>query len=114
MSRQASGLRAWALQRISAVYLGLYLVYFLGYLLISPPESYEAWRSWVGDPWGSMAMLLFFTSLLLHAWVGVRDVLIDYIHPMMIRVVLLTLFGIGLIGSSFGIAKAIFLAGLPS
>ncbi|MET0106294.1 MAG: succinate dehydrogenase, hydrophobic membrane anchor protein [Sedimenticola sp.] len=114
MSRQASGLRAWALQRISAVYLGLYILYFLGVLIICPPDSYEAWKAWVGDPWGSMAMLLFFSSLLLHAWVGVRDVLIDYVHPMMIRVTLLTLFGIGLIGSSFGIAKAIFLAGLPS
>ena len=110
MSRQASGLRAWALQRISAVYLGIYLIYMLGHLSFNAPESYEAWKMYVADPGVTFGMLLFFISLLLHAWVGIRDVLIDYVQPIMGKVALLTLFGCGLIGCGLWVAKAIFLA----
>ncbi len=110
MSRQASGLRAWALQRISAVYLGLYLIYMLGHFSFSAPESYEAWKMYVADPGVAFGMLLFFISLLIHAWVGIRDVVIDYIQPIMGKVGILTVFGCGLIGSGLWAAKAIFLA----
>jgi len=99
------------LQRITAVYLGLYLIYILGFMTFSPPESYEAWRAWVANPVVSFTLLLFFVSLFVHAWVGVRDVLIDYVHPFMIRVTLLSIFGFGLIGSGLWVAKVIFLAG---
>ena len=112
MSRQASGLRAWALQRISAAYLGLYIIYMVGFFIFNAPETHEAWKAWVGSPWASLALLLFFVSLLIHAWVGIRDVLIDYVHPIMTRVTLLTLFGFGLIGCGLWIAKVIFLAAL--
>jgi len=96
-SRRAAGLRAWTLQRISAIYLGLFLIYLLSHFIISPPTSFDEWRLWVADPRISMALLLFFFSLLIHTWVGVRNVLIDYIHPFGLRMTLLTLLGLGLI-----------------
>ena len=111
MSRQASGLRAWALQRISAVYLGLYFIYMLGLFIISPPDSFETWQGWVADPIRGIALLLFFVAMLLHAWVGLRDLLIDYVHFSTLRVTLLSLIGIGLIGCGLWAARAIFLAG---
>ncbi|MES9902973.1 MAG: succinate dehydrogenase, hydrophobic membrane anchor protein [Sedimenticola sp.] len=111
MSRQASGLRAWALQRVTAVYLGLYIIYLLAYLLFSGPESYEAWRDYVSNPVAAVAMELFFVALLIHSWVGVRDVLIDYVHPFIPRVLLLTLFGTGLVGCGLLILRTLFLAG---
>lgn len=114
MSRQASGLRAWALQRISAAYLGLYLIYMLGHLSFNAPASFEAWRVYVADPGVSIGMLLFVTALLIHAWVGIRDVLIDYVHPIMARVTLLSLFAIGFIGCGLWFAKAIFLASVAA
>ncbi len=110
MSRQASGLRAWALQRISAAYLGLYFIYMLGHFSFSAPDSFQAWQSYVADPGVTIGMLLFFVSLLIHAWVGIRDVLIDYVHPIMARVTLLTFFGAGLIASGLWITQVIFLA----
>jgi succinate dehydrogenase / fumarate reductase membrane anchor subunit len=100
-SRRAAGLRAWTLQRISAIYLGLFLLYLLSHFILSPPASYEEWRLWVADPRISMALLLFFFSLLIHTWVGVRNVLIDYIRPFSRRAALLTLLGLGLI--AFGV-----------
>jgi succinate dehydrogenase / fumarate reductase membrane anchor subunit len=35
--------------------------------------------------WMRVATLLFFASLILHAWVGMRDILMDYIKPTGIR-----------------------------
>ncbi|MEW7980130.1 MAG: succinate dehydrogenase, hydrophobic membrane anchor protein [gamma proteobacterium symbiont of Phacoides pectinatus] len=111
MSRQASGFRAWVLQRISAVYLGVYLVYLLGFIAIAPPQSFEAWRTWMAHPVVSFTLLLFFVSLFVHAWVGVRDVVLDYVKPYLLRVLVLSVFAFGLIGSGLWVAKVIFLAG---
>ena len=111
MSRQASGLRAWAVQRISAVYLGLYFIYLIGLFLLAPPASYEAWQGWVSHPVAGMSLLLFFVSLLIHAWVGMRDVMIDYVPIFMARVTLLTLTALGLIACGLWAARVIFLAG---
>lgn len=114
MSRQASGLRAWALQRISAVYLGLYIIYILGHMSFSAPGSYAEWQAYVSDTGVTIGMLLFVVALLIHAWVGIRDVLIDYAHDIMTRVALLSLFGMGLIGCGLWFAKSIFLAGVAA
>ncbi len=107
-------MHAWALQRISAVYLGLYLIYMLGHLSFNAPETYAAWRAYVADPGVTIGMLLFVTALLIHAWVGIRDVLIDYVHPITARVGLLSLFGIGFIGCGLWFAKVVFLAGVAA
>lgn len=114
MSRQATGLRAWALQRITAVYLGLYFIYVLGLFISAPPASFQAWQSYVADPVSGIGLLLFFVALLLHVWVGLRDVLIDYVHQSTIRVSLLSLFGLALVGSGLWATRAIFLAGAAS
>ncbi len=111
MSRQATGLRAWVLQRISAIYLGIYFIYIIGHFVFDPPDSYQAWSGWLADPFVAVAMLLFFAAVLIHAWVGVRDVLIDYVHPIMARVTLLTLTGLSLIGSGLWVMRTIYLAG---
>ncbi len=110
MSRRASGLRAWVLQRISAVYLGLFVLYAIMHLSVNPPADFAQWRGWVGHPAVAIALMLFFTSLLLHAWVGVRDVLIDYVHPTAIRVGLLTLVGLGLVACGFWVLEVLLTA----
>jgi succinate dehydrogenase / fumarate reductase membrane anchor subunit len=114
MSRRASGLRAWILQRITAVYLAAFIVLFGGALLLCPPASYAAWRDWLASPWISIALLLFFLALMIHAWVGVRDILIDYVHPLPARIALLSLTGIGLIGCGFWAAQVIILSRLAA
>lgn len=98
MSRRASGLRAWILQRITAVYLALFAILVAWRWLPQPPDSYEEWRDWLADPWIGIAFLLFFAALLLHAWIGIRDVLIDYVHPFAVRLTFLTVAGVGLVG----------------
>ncbi len=111
MSRKASGLRAWILQRLSAVYLALFLIYAALAWLPSPPASHAVWRAWVVDPWVGIAILLFFLSLLLHAWIGIRDVLIDYVRPIGARLTLLTLTGLGLLGCGLWVLRVVVTAG---
>ena len=91
MSREASGLRAWALQRLTAIYLGLYLLLLSAVLVSAPPGSSADWNVLLAGPWTSLATLLLIVSLLLHAWVGVRDILIDYVKPVGIKLPLLAL-----------------------
>lgn len=110
MSRRASGLRAWFVQRASAIYLLLFIVYLLQHIIISPPQDFAAWQGWVAQPPVGLGLLLFFASLLLHAWVGFRDVLIDYVHPTAIRVSVLTVVGFVLIGCAFWVLRIIFMA----
>ncbi len=95
--RRVSGMQAWVLQRITALYLALYISYMIGLFIFAPPSSYDAWRLWVAQPHVSMAMLLFFGSLLFHAWVGMRNILIDYIKPFALRLTLLVLTGLALL-----------------
>jgi succinate dehydrogenase / fumarate reductase membrane anchor subunit len=114
MSRKASGLRAWILQRLTAVYMALFVIYLALLWLPSPPDSHAVWRAWVANPWVSIAILLFFLSLLLHAWIGIRDVLIDYVRPIGARLTLLALTGLGLLGCGLWVLELILMAGAGS
>ncbi len=107
MSRHASGLKAWLLQRFSAVYIAAFGLYFLLALLFSAPPSYEAWRDWLGSPLLSLALVIFFIAVVAHAWVGMRDVIVDYAKPLWLRLSLLTLVGVILLGSLSGAVMAL-------
>lgn len=110
MSRTASGLRAWVLQRVSAIYLALFFLYLIAQWMAAPPADYAAWRAWIGHPVMNVASLLFVAAVLLHAWVGLRDILIDYVHPTALRVGLLAGTGLGLLACGFWAAAVLFAA----
>ena len=110
MSRRASGLKAWLLQRITAVYLLLFTAISGLWVITHQPITYTAWKSWIANPLISLSLLLFFLALLLHAWVGIRNVLIDYIKPVSLRLLLLSLFAFGLIGSGFWVVEIVIRA----
>jgi len=96
MSRQAFGMRTWMLQRITAVYLAGYFIFLISWFIISPPREHADWLAWVSSPLNGVGLLLFIAALLQHAWVGIRDVLIDYVQIFSLRLILLSLFGFGL------------------
>ncbi len=94
-----SGMGAWLLQRLTAVYLVVFTVWAGIRLALADPWSYAAWSGWLGEPVNAALAWLFGVSLLAHAWVGGRDVLIDYIHPLGLRLALLSLLAGWLLGS---------------
>lgn len=98
MKRPLTGLRAWSLQRLSAFYLLGFVVYFVARLIAAPPESFQAWRGWILAPGLRTGALLFFVAIGIHAWVGVRDVLIDYVKPFAVRTAALSALALGLAG----------------
>jgi succinate dehydrogenase / fumarate reductase membrane anchor subunit len=110
MRSGATGLRAWVYQRISAIYLAVFSLFLIGHFLLNPPGDVEAWRAWVARPGVAVGGHLFFLALAVHAWVGIRDVLIDYVHPAAIRLTLLLLFGFVLIASAAWAMQVILLA----
>ncbi len=91
-----SGMTAWLIQRVSAVYLAGFLVYFLVTLMICTPKSYADWHAWITSGVMSLAMTFFFLALFSHAWVGIRDVLLDYVKPFTLRLTLLIILASGL------------------
>ena len=86
MKRPVSGLRAWLVQRASAVYMLLFILYLLAHFLLDPPRGYAPWHAWVLSAGVSLAATVFFAALLLHAWVGLRDVTLDYVKPAAARI----------------------------
>lgn len=110
MSRQASGLKAWAIQRVTAIYIGLFALYLLLAMMFAMPESYAAWKDWFSGAGMSTFTMLFVLSVLMHAWIGVRDVLIDYLHNIAIRTTALSVVAFVLIASGVLAAQALVLS----
>jgi succinate dehydrogenase / fumarate reductase membrane anchor subunit len=54
------------------------------------------WRAWAATPAGAALLALLAAAILLHAWVGVRDVVLDYVHPLGLRLALLGAVAAGL------------------
>jgi len=79
------GLRGWLVQRISAIFMAAYIVVFFLAMLAVRPNGFAAWKGLMSQGWMRTATFLFFVSLILHAWVGMRDILMDYIKPTGIR-----------------------------
>jgi succinate dehydrogenase / fumarate reductase membrane anchor subunit len=75
-----------------------FIIFFLVHFLIDPPTSYRAWHDWVLSREVGVAASVFVLALLAHAWVGVRDVVMDYVHPVVARVLVLAVVGLGLTG----------------
>jgi succinate dehydrogenase / fumarate reductase membrane anchor subunit len=77
--------------------MAAYLVFFLFRLSAQAPHGFFQWRGFMTSPLMSISTLLLFGFLLIHAWVGMRDVAMDYLHSFRIRITMLSLIAAGLI-----------------
>ncbi len=82
------GLRDWLLQRLTAIVMGVYTLVALVALAVAAPASRADWQALFAGPVARVATMMFFAALLYHAWVGVRDILMDYVKPVGIRLTL--------------------------
>jgi len=104
---QQKGLNAWLLQRLTALYLAAWTLVILAKFLLAPPASFAAWQAWVGTPLCATGFLIAILALLSHAWIGLHEILIDYLHDWRIRLTALTLFGLLLLGGGLWLARAV-------
>ena len=82
------GLRDWLAQRISAAIMAVYSVILVVVLMTATPVRYAEWKDLFAQGWMRVATLLFGVSLAWHMWVGVRDILMDYVKPDGLRLAL--------------------------
>lgn len=85
------GLRDWLIQRVTAVVMVIYTVIVAGYLLLQPQFNYESWSALFSNQLMRTFTLLFLLSVFYHAWIGVRDIVMDYVKPAGVRLVIHTL-----------------------
>ena len=82
------GTRDWLAQRITALVIAVYSVIVLCVVLLGRPLSYPVLKDLFSHGWMRVATLLFMVCLVWHAWVGVRDILMDYVKPDGLRLAL--------------------------
>ena len=73
------------MQRVTSLYVGGFVVYILSYLIIFPMKTYTVWSEYFAHGGIRLAWGLFFVCLLLHAWVGLRSIYLDYVKPDSVR-----------------------------
>lgn len=85
------GLRDWLAQRVTAVIMIVYTVIMLSTLAGLPQMDYWKWKVMWQTALVRYATVLFMASLLLHAWIGVRNIFMDYIKDPALRLTLYVL-----------------------
>ena len=83
------GLRDWLAQRVTAGIMALFTLVVLARLIFSSgPIGYDAWAGIFASQWMKVLTFSTIVALLYHVWVGMRDVLMDYIKPLGLRLLL--------------------------
>ncbi len=82
------GLRSWLVQRASAVVMALYTLFIAAWLVLHPVPDYNAWTALFSSNVVRSLTLLMLLALFSHAWVGVRDIVMDYVKAAAVRLVI--------------------------
>jgi succinate dehydrogenase / fumarate reductase membrane anchor subunit len=82
------GLRDWLSQRVTALLMALFTLVVVVQVLLPGEMGYDKWAGIFSAQWMKVLTFVVIVSLLVHAWVGVRDVLMDYVKPMGARLAL--------------------------
>lgn len=82
------GLGDWMAQRFTAVIMTVYTVILMIAFFGGRNFSYDGWAGLFAHPWMKVSTLVAFVALAYHTWVGMRDVLMDYVKPLAIRLCL--------------------------
>ena len=83
------GLRDWLAQRVTAVLMALFTIVLLAQILLTKkPLGYELWAGIFSQQWMKFVTFATIIALAYHAGVGVRDIWMDYVKPVGLRLAL--------------------------
>ena len=83
------GLRDWLAQRVTAVLMALFTgVLLFQVLTVRGPIGYDAWAGIFSAQWMKVLTFVLLVSMLYHAWVGIRDIFMDYVKSAGLRLCL--------------------------
>jgi succinate dehydrogenase / fumarate reductase membrane anchor subunit len=92
------GMRDWLAQRLTAILMAVFTIVLLVSFLTGQNFGYEGWAGLFARQWFKLFAMVTFFGLFYHAWVGVRDIWMDYVKPVGIRLTLQTLTVLWLLG----------------
>jgi succinate dehydrogenase / fumarate reductase membrane anchor subunit len=101
------GLQDWLLQRVTAVVLAAFTLVVLVSVLTAG-NAFEAWQSLFAGGWTRVLAYLTWLSLSYHAWVGVRDIWMDYVKPLSFRLSLNVFTALWLLASAVYCASVLW------
>jgi len=82
------GMGDWLAQRVTAIVMAIYTVILLVAFLAGHDYTYAGWAGLFAQSWMKVATLVALAALIYHAWVGMRDIWMDYVKPTGIRLCL--------------------------
>ncbi len=83
------GLRDWLSQRITAALMAIFTAIVLVQVLTTPGElGYDQWAGIFAAQWMKVLTFVVIVALLYHVWVGMRDIWMDYVKSVSVRLVL--------------------------
>jgi succinate dehydrogenase / fumarate reductase, membrane anchor subunit len=82
------GLRDWLAQRVTSLLMAIFTVAVIVQVLLPGPLDYYKWSGIFSHQWMKVLTFITIVSLLYHVWVGMRDIWMDYVKPLSIRLTL--------------------------
>ena len=82
------GLRDWLAQRVTSLLMALFTVAVVVQVMMPGPLDYTRWSGIFASQWMKVLTFVTVVALLYHVWVGMRDIWMDYIQPVGLRLAL--------------------------
>ena len=83
-----NGVHDYILVRASAIVITLYIIYMIGFFAVTGDLTYEVWSGFFASAFTKVFTLLTLFSILIHAWIGMWQVLTDYVKHVALRLML--------------------------
>lgn len=85
-SLTVSGLRDWLIQRVSAVLIGVYVLFLLGYIMFCPSFDFPSWQALFTHTAMRVATIMVLVATLLHVYIGMWTISTDYLKNTAVRI----------------------------
>jgi succinate dehydrogenase / fumarate reductase membrane anchor subunit len=102
------GWKDWLAQRATAVVMALYTLLLLGIALYQGGIDHASWTALIAHPAFRIGTMLFGLALFWHAWIGMRDIWMDYVKPVSLRLTLEVLTVIVLVAYAAWLAEVLW------
>ncbi|MDI1237654.1 MAG: succinate dehydrogenase, hydrophobic membrane anchor protein [Polaromonas sp.] len=80
------GTRDWLAQRVTAALMALFTVLLLAQVIFTKgPLGYDRWAGIFASQWMKVLTFVVILALLYHVWVGMRDIWMDYVKPVWLK-----------------------------
>jgi succinate dehydrogenase / fumarate reductase membrane anchor subunit len=79
------GLRDWLAQRVTAVLMALFTLVLLAQVLMPGELGYDRWAGIFSQQWMKVLTFVLILALLYHVWIGMRDIWMDYVPKLGVR-----------------------------